>query len=42
LTVIDADIITKYIEEQASTIPQDRLESGLNLIREYADQDTDS
>jgi len=42
LTVIDADIITKYIEEQASTIPQERLESGLNLIREYADQDTDS
>ena len=42
LTVIDDDIITRYVEEQASTIPQEMLERGLNLIREYADQDTDS
>jgi DNA repair exonuclease SbcCD nuclease subunit len=39
LTVIDADIITKYIQEQASTIPHELLESGLELIKDYADQE---
>ena len=42
LTVIDADIITKYIAEQASTIPHELLENGLELIKEYADQEADS
>jgi hypothetical protein len=42
LTVIDADIIGKYIEEQCSTIPKDRLEAGLNLIKDYADQEDHS
>ena len=42
LTVIDTDIIGKYIEEQCSTIPKDRLEAGLNLIKDYADQEDHS
>jgi DNA repair exonuclease SbcCD nuclease subunit len=37
LTTIDGDVIKRYIEEQASTIPTERLEEGLNLIREHAD-----
>ena len=42
LTVIDADIIKKYIAEQSSTIPHDLLENGLDLIKQYADQEADS
>lgn len=42
LTVIDSDIIGKYIEEQCSTIPKGRLEEGLNIIKDYADQEADS
>ncbi len=42
LTVIDGDIIKRYIEEQASTIPTDRLEEGLNLIKEHDNQTSES
>ena len=42
LTVIDADIIKKYIAEQSSTIPHDLLENGLDLIKQYADNEADS
>jgi hypothetical protein len=41
LTVIDADIIKKYIAEQSSTIPHELLENGLDLIKQYADQDSE-
>jgi hypothetical protein len=41
LTVIDADIIKKYIAEQSSTIPHELLENGLDLIKRYADQEAD-
>ena len=37
LTTIDGDVIKKYIEEQASTIPTKKLEEGLNLIKKHAD-----
>jgi hypothetical protein len=42
LTVIDADIIKKYIAEQSSTIPHELLENGLDLIKQYADNEADS
>jgi len=41
LTTIDANIISKYIDEQASTIPRQKLEEGLNLIRQHADTEAD-
>jgi len=41
LTVIDTDIIGKYIEEQCSTIPKEKLEEGLNIIKDYADQEAE-
>ena len=42
LTVIDADVIGSYIEEQCSTIPKNKLEEGLNIIKDYADQEAGS
>ena len=41
LSVIDNNIIDKYIEEQCSTIPQDKLRQGLDIINKHADQETD-
>lgn len=41
LARIDGDIIGKYIEEQASTIPRDKLEAGLNSIKEYCENSED-
>ena len=38
LTVIDADIIKKYIAEQSSTIPHELLENGLDLIKQYTEE----
>ena len=34
---IDNDVIEKYIEEQASTIPKEALQEGLDLIKTYED-----
>jgi len=34
---IDNDIIEKYVEEQASTIPKEALQEGLDLIKTYED-----
>jgi DNA repair exonuclease SbcCD nuclease subunit len=41
LLEIDSDVISRYIDEQASTIPKDRLEHGLDLIKKH-DYDQDS
>jgi len=41
LTVIDTDIIGKYIEEQCSTIPKEKLEEGINIIKDHADQEAE-
>ena len=35
VNLIGEDIINKYVEEQASTIPREKLEEGLNLIKEH-------
>ena len=34
---IDNDVIEKYIEEQASSIPREALQEGLDLIKTYED-----
>tara|TARA_R110000824_G_scaffold342289_2_gene528737 strand:- start:1933 stop:2271 length:339 start_codon:yes stop_codon:yes gene_type:complete len=34
---IDNDVIEKYIEEQASSIPKELLQEGLDLIKTYED-----
>jgi len=42
LNMIDADVISKYIEEQCSTIPKEKLEEGLDIIKRHADQEANS
>lgn len=40
LNSIDSSIIERYIEEQASNIPRESLEEGLDLIRQHEDIDS--